>query len=126
MALTSADVDQIVSLETEVKKLEEQLVAIVYIAPALTPVLDADIEELKAEIKANEVHADRASYVGIVQPLKDRLKIKMADNETIKAQNKIAMEAAQADYINARAQVESSLAAAKESLSNFLASVVVP
>ena len=59
----------------------------------LTPTLDIDIQIKEAEISSNKIHSLRAQYISTVQPMKDELRNLILQNETIKYNNKVLIDA---------------------------------
>ena len=72
----------------------------------IQPTLDTEIETLTQAIASKREHITRAQYIAEVQPMKDELVALIAENEIIKAANKVIEDTPTAEELAIKAADE--------------------
>lgn len=120
MTLTASEVELITRYIGKLKKLQNDLSSIVYIPPVLTPTKESEIVSLITQIKANEIHIDRGSYVAIVQPLKDQLRVLVQQNKQTIADNNLLTQQSRNGYNSSVAVVQDKINSLNDTMKSYL------
>jgi hypothetical protein len=97
-----------------------------YIAPELQPTLEADMKAIKDKITAwrfANPNRRRAEYIAAIQPLKNQLVQKRAQNELIIANNNALLQKAQSDYQTALASKQADVDALENAIKTYVDSI---
>lgn len=119
MTLT-LDEESIFRKQIEVQKFEQQLQNVVPTQPALIPTKNAEISNIKQQIKDEEVHTTRTEYVKKVQPMKDNYRALIAQNKQIEIDNKAAIDTARSTDDSARQGILDSINVVRNELTVLL------
>lgn len=122
MTLTPEE-ESILRKQIEVHKLEQQLQNIIPTQSTLTPAKDAEISDLKQQIKAEEIHITRTEYIKKVQPMKDNYRVLIAQNKQIEIDNKTAIDTARSTDESARQEILDQINTTKNELNTLLGGI---